>query len=118
MRLNQKEKVICVSNLRVSTTSQSLRGGEYRRLMASLRVFKYYKNSYLSSDNDINILIRGVRLILKIAHSEPLNSQLKFRYGNTNKEDYFWLCDRDSETVYCHINYMAVWILNELCLAY
>ena len=100
MRLNQKEKVICVSNLRVFTKSKSLRGGEYHRLRANLRALRYYENSYLSSESDINILIRGVRLILKMAHSEPLNSQLEFRYGNTNKEDYFWLCDQDPDTVH------------------
>lgn len=54
---------------------------------------------YLSSESDINLLIRGIRLILKLAHSEPLKSQLEFRYGNTNKKDYFWICDQDPDKV-------------------
>ena len=58
-----------------------------------------HKNSYLCSESDINLLIRGVRLIIKLAHTEPLKSKLEFRYGNANKVDYFWLCDQDPETV-------------------
>ena len=63
-------------------------------------LFSDYKNSYLSSESDINLLIRGIRLIIKLAHTEPLKSQLEFRYGNTNKKDYLWLCDQDPDTVH------------------
>ncbi|KAK7682585.1 hypothetical protein QCA50_014385 [Cerrena zonata] len=52
---------------------------------------------YLSSESDVNILIRGVRLIIKLAHTEPLKSQLEFRYDNKNQKDYFWMCDQDPD---------------------
>ena len=59
--------------------------------------------SYLTSESDVDLLVRGVRLILKIAHSEPLRSQLEFRYRPSEKmvdeapSDYFWLCDQDPD---------------------
>ena len=62
--------------------------------------------SYLTSESDINLLIRGVRLILKIAHSEPLRSQLEFRYGagdttvDEDRSNYFWLCDQHPDKVH------------------
>ena len=59
--------------------------------------------SYLTSESDVDLLVRGVRLILKIAHSEPLKSQLEFRYDTPERltdedlSDYFWLCDQDPD---------------------
>ena len=61
--------------------------------------------SYLTSESDVNLLVRGVRLILKIAHSEPLKSQLEFRFGPSERivdedpSNYFWLCDQDPDKV-------------------
>ncbi|KAK0184462.1 GMC oxidoreductase [Armillaria mellea] len=34
--------------------------------------------NYLADDNDMNVLIRGVRLILKMAHSEPFHSSIEW----------------------------------------
>ena len=34
---------------------------------------------YLSTENDINVLVRGVRLILQLAHTDPVASKLKLK---------------------------------------
>ena len=71
----------------------------------------HHATRYLSSESDINLLIRGVRLILKIAYSEPLKSQLEFHYGNTDKKDYFWLCDQEENKVGSYLRYFRYYRL-------
>ncbi|KAI0072255.1 GMC oxidoreductase [Panus rudis PR-1116 ss-1] len=51
--------------------------------------------NYLSSESDINVILRGLRLILKILKTEPLNSQLDLRPLNPAKDGYFVFGDKE-----------------------
>ncbi|KZT38627.1 alcohol oxidase [Sistotremastrum suecicum HHB10207 ss-3] len=55
--------------------------------------------NYFSDENDINVMIKGVRLCLRVARSQPLYSRLNLRPDNTDKEDLFWLGDSDPDKV-------------------
>lgn len=45
---------------------------------------------YLSSENDMNVLVRGVRLILKLAHTDPVASKLALRHHGINASSPWW----------------------------
>ncbi|KAI0077950.1 GMC oxidoreductase [Panus rudis PR-1116 ss-1] len=54
--------------------------------------------NYFSSESDINIAMRGVRLILKLVRTQPLKSYIDFRIqDNPDKSSYFWLADNDPD---------------------
>ncbi|KZT35292.1 alcohol oxidase [Sistotremastrum suecicum HHB10207 ss-3] len=55
--------------------------------------------NYFAHQNDINVLIKGVRLCLRIARSRPLFNRLNLRSDNTDKDDVFWLGDADPDKV-------------------
>lgn len=60
--------------------------------------------SYFAHQNDVNVLIKGVRLCLRIARSRPLFNRLNLRSDNTDKDDVFWLGDADPDKgTRCHI---------------
>ncbi|TDL19866.1 GMC oxidoreductase [Rickenella mellea] len=54
--------------------------------------------NYLASESDLNILIRGIRLVLNIAHTEPLKSVLDVRQS-TDANDMFKMGNSDPQTV-------------------
>ncbi|KAM5535291.1 hypothetical protein V8D89_010976 [Ganoderma adspersum] len=45
---------------------------------------------YLSTENDMNVLVRGVRLILKLAHTDPVASKLALRHHGINASSPWW----------------------------
>jgi len=59
--------------------------------------------NYLNSNIEVHALIRAVRLVLKIAHTEPLSDHLIFNdpkiQPNTDKTSMYWLADQDPETL-------------------
>lgn len=54
--------------------------------------------NYFSTPNDIKTLIQGVRLALRVAHTEPLKSKLMFK-PNTDESSVFFMGDADPDTV-------------------
>ncbi|KZS95254.1 GMC oxidoreductase [Sistotremastrum niveocremeum HHB9708] len=55
--------------------------------------------NYFADDNDMKVLIKGVRLCLRVARSQPLFSRLDLRSDNTDMNDVFWLGDADPDKV-------------------
>jgi choline dehydrogenase len=51
--------------------------------------------NYLSNPNDLKILIRGVRLCMRIGHTEALKSMLDLKADPIDKKDHFWSGDVD-----------------------
>ncbi|KAI1795251.1 GMC oxidoreductase [Ganoderma leucocontextum] len=45
---------------------------------------------YLSTENDMNVLVRGVRLILKLAHTGPVASKLHLEPRGINTSSPWW----------------------------
>lgn len=45
----------------------------------------------------MKVLIKGVRLCLRVARSQPLLSRLNLRSDNNDKDDVFWLGDSDPD---------------------
>ncbi|KAF8599117.1 GMC oxidoreductase [Ceratobasidium sp. AG-I] len=54
--------------------------------------------NYFSTANDVKTMIQGVRLALRVAHTEPLRSKLMFK-SNTDESSVFFMGDADPETV-------------------
>ena len=63
-----------------------------------IQAFTDYLASYFSTPNDIKTLIQGIRLALRIAHTEPLRSKLMFK-PNTDESSVFFMGDADPETI-------------------
>ena len=47
-------------------------------------------HSYFQSENDVNIILRGVRLLLRMARTEPLASLLETTDDVEDQADAFW----------------------------
>ena len=55
--------------------------------------------SYLASDNDMNLLVRGVRLIMRIAHTECAKGIFEPKADSTDTNDTFYMGDADPDRV-------------------
>ena len=67
-----------------------------------LTVGAHHLVSYFASPHDLDILVRGVRLILRLARTEPLASLLDYEPspdGVLDGEDIFWPGNADPDTV-------------------
>ncbi|KAI0771272.1 GMC oxidoreductase [Trametes elegans] len=53
----------------------------------------------LSAQSDVNILVRGARLLMRMARTEPLASALDPQPPSGDKSSPWWLCDADPDTV-------------------
>lgn len=74
--------------------------------------------SYFASENDVNVVLRGVRLLFKLARTEPLCNVLDLNPQKADKDSYFWPGDLSMESVSC-INFrtcMIVKVLIGTCL--
>ncbi|KAH8082420.1 GMC oxidoreductase [Cristinia sonorae] len=54
--------------------------------------------NFLESESDVNVILRGVRFVMRLVRTEPLKSALDLRPGNTDENDYFWFGDLDPDT--------------------
>ena len=45
---------------------------------------------YLSTDSDMNVLVRGVRLALKLAHTDPVSSKLDLKPRDVHTSSPWW----------------------------
>ncbi|GBE80631.1 Pyranose dehydrogenase 1 [Sparassis crispa] len=55
--------------------------------------------NYFDSESDMNVVIRGTRFLLRMAHTEPLASALDLRPESQDKSSFFWPGDADPEKV-------------------
>ena len=66
-------------------------------------IIKYRNNlhslSYFASENDVNVVLRGTRLLFKLARTEPLCNVLDLNPEKADKDSYFWPGDLDMEKV-------------------
>ncbi|TBU42159.1 GMC oxidoreductase [Dichomitus squalens] len=46
--------------------------------------------NYLSTESDVNVLVRGVRLLLRIAHTDPVASKLDLKPSNIDPSSPWW----------------------------
>ncbi|KAJ3486910.1 hypothetical protein NLI96_g3899 [Meripilus lineatus] len=53
--------------------------------------------NYFASENDVNVVLRGVRLLFKLARTEPLASVLDLRPQSADKDSYFWPGDLEMD---------------------
>ncbi len=55
-------------------------------------------NSYLENESDLNIMVKALRLVLRIARTEPLASKLHLQpRGEKTQENIFWPGDADPD---------------------
>lgn len=45
---------------------------------------------YLSTESDMNVLVRGVRLILKLAHTDPVASKVDLKPRGISTSSPWW----------------------------
>lgn len=56
--------------------------------------------NYLATENDLNVLLKSARLILRLARTEPLASSLDLRGSPSDNDfDAYWPSDVDPDTV-------------------
>jgi len=59
--------------------------------------------NYLESNIDVHALVRALRIVLKVVHTEPLSDHLIFSdpktQPNADKTSMYWLADQDPETL-------------------
>ncbi|KZT01774.1 GMC oxidoreductase [Laetiporus sulphureus 93-53] len=55
--------------------------------------------NYFASKSDMNIVVRGTRLLMRMARTEPLASVLDLKAHSTDKDDIFWPGDADPDKI-------------------
>ncbi|KAF7791371.1 hypothetical protein EIP86_002385 [Pleurotus ostreatoroseus] len=55
--------------------------------------------NYYASENDLNVVARGVRFLLRLARTEPLASMLDLKPHSTDTNDFFWPGDADPDKI-------------------
>jgi choline dehydrogenase len=55
--------------------------------------------SFLASDNDMNLLIRGVRFTMRVARAEHGKGVFDLKADSTDTEDFFYMGDADPDRV-------------------
>ena len=55
--------------------------------------------SFLASDNDMNLLVRGVRLTMRVAHAECAKGVFEPKTDSTDTKDFFYMGDADPDRV-------------------
>lgn len=64
--------------------------------------------SYLATESDTNVIIRGGRFLLNMTRREPLASKLDLKTLTHGTEtDFFWPGDADPEKVNISFSYVA-----------
>ncbi|CAE6461743.1 unnamed protein product [Rhizoctonia solani] len=66
--------------------------------------------NYFADPNDVKTLVQGVRIALKIAHTQPLADKLVFK-PNQDKSNIFFMGDQDPATVTDDV--IEAWIRRE-----
>jgi hypothetical protein len=56
-------------------------------------------NSFFSSENDMNVLVRGVRFTMRISRTERVKGILEPKADSTDKNDFFYMSDADPDRV-------------------
>lgn len=56
-------------------------------------------NSFFSSENDMNVLVRGVRFTMRISRTERVKGILEPKADSADKKDYFYMSDADPDRV-------------------
>ncbi|TBU23788.1 GMC oxidoreductase [Dichomitus squalens] len=46
--------------------------------------------NYLSTESDMNVLVRGIRLLLRLAHTDPVASKLQLKGNSINPSSPWW----------------------------
>ena len=55
--------------------------------------------SFLASDNDMNLLVRGVRLTMRVARAECAKGVFEPKADSTDTNDMFYMGDVDPDRV-------------------
>ncbi|EMD36325.1 hypothetical protein CERSUDRAFT_84404 [Gelatoporia subvermispora B] len=70
--------------------------------------------NYLASENDVNVLARGARLIMRLTRMEPLAELLEFKLvADESGEDVFWPGNTDPDEVSDEA--LQAWIRKHAC---
>jgi len=56
-------------------------------------------NSFLSSENDMNVLVRGVRFCMRVGRTECVKGVLEPKADPTDEKDWFYMGDVDPDRV-------------------
>lgn len=62
-------------------------------------------NSFFSSENDMNVLVRGVRFTMRICRTERVKGILEPKADSVDKKDYFYMSDADPDRVCAQSHY-------------
>ncbi len=54
---------------------------------------------YLSTESDMNVLVRGVRVLLKLAHTDPVASKIDLKPHGISTSSPWWPGVADSNKV-------------------
>jgi hypothetical protein len=55
--------------------------------------------SFFASDNDMNVLIRGVRFVMRIGRAECAKGVFEPKADSTDTKDFFYMADADPDRV-------------------
>lgn len=56
-----------------------------------------YSHSYFASDNDMNVLVRGMRFMLHLGRTEPLASVIELDEATSDTSKLFWPGNADPD---------------------
>ena len=59
-------------------------------------------NSFFSSENDLNVLVRGVRFTMRVCRTERVKGILEPKADSVDKKDFFYMSDADPDRVCTH----------------
>ena len=71
----------------------------------------------MSTENDMNVLVRGVRLILKLAHTDPVASKLALRHHGINASSPWWPGVADPNQVCLSVSVQMPAVIARECTA-
>ena len=72
---------------------------EVQRARSIRVVLTFDPNSFFSSENDMNVLVRGVRFSMRIGRTERVKGVLAPKADSADMKDFFYMGDADPDRV-------------------
>jgi hypothetical protein len=68
------------------------------RALAS-RTLTFGPRSFFASENDMNLLVRGVRFSMRVGRAQCAKNAFEPNADSTDTKDFFYMCDADPDRV-------------------
>ena len=59
--------------------------------------------SFFASDNDMNVLVRGVRFSMRVGRAQCAKNVFEPKADSTDTDDFFYMGDADPDRVRAHL---------------